>query len=82
MERPDENDEKYQFIEDDCHLTDYYEYWEDVDEYSDQLESEKKELIEALKAVESVTKDETLPLFRVINQIAFKSLKAINKLKQ
>ena len=36
---------------------------------------------EALKAIEAVTSDETLPLFKVVNQIAFKSLKAINKLK-
>ena len=40
-------------------------------------EAENKALKEALKAIDAVTKDETLPLFRVINQIAAKSLKAI-----
>ncbi len=48
-----------------------------VEQEKEALEAEKKDLIQALKAIESVTSDETLPLFRVINQIAIKSLKAI-----
>ena len=43
-----------------------------------ELQQENKELTEALKAIVAVTSDETLPLFKVVNHISFKSLKAIN----